>query len=198
VGRTIALAVLLLSLPAAAGYDALIGRVVQSMPPASEDLQTVAIAGLAGDTTGSVTKSLTRYLVNESDLQVSDRSMIDRILEEQALGLTGVVDPSSATQVGQIAGVDAVLYGSVREKAQSDGSIDRELTLSLVSTASGTLVWTDNDEETEKPPETATDSSETKTPYVLIIVVLAIIIVLIVTLSIVRRGGGRSPEAPTE
>jgi tetratricopeptide (TPR) repeat protein len=46
-------------------------------------------------------------------LKVVDRADLDHILEEQRLGLTGVIDEETATEVGELLGADAILRGTV-------------------------------------------------------------------------------------
>lgn len=44
---------------------------------------------------------------------VIERSQLERILEEHKLGLSGIIDQSTAVEVGKMAGVDAVVFGSI-------------------------------------------------------------------------------------
>ncbi len=69
-------------------------------------LQAQAISSIAGS--------------GDPFLKVVDRENMDRILAEQRMGLSGVVDQASAVQVGNIIGAKAVLMGdliSCREEA---------------------------------------------------------------------------------
>ncbi|MEW6684696.1 MAG: DUF6340 family protein [Candidatus Edwardsbacteria bacterium] len=52
-------------------------------------------------------------LVEPGYYQLIERAQIDKVMQELALGQTGVVDESTAKQVGKILGVDAVIFGSV-------------------------------------------------------------------------------------
>ena len=56
-------------------------------------------------------------------LKVVDRENIDRILAEQRLGLSGVVDEQTAVQVGNLIGAQAVLMGSVVEYREGGENI---------------------------------------------------------------------------
>ena len=49
-----------------------------------------------------------------------ERSELERILQEHALNLSGVVDATTAAQVGQLLGVDAVLLGEVLTYSTED------------------------------------------------------------------------------
>jgi len=55
---------------------------------------------------------LTTALIQSNRFQVLERSQLDIILEEQALGLTGAVDEETAVDVGKLLGIDAVVVGS--------------------------------------------------------------------------------------
>jgi len=45
--------------------------------------------------------------------KVIERGEIAQVLKEQKLGMTGLVDPKTASKVGRILGVDAVIFGTV-------------------------------------------------------------------------------------
>jgi TolB-like protein len=57
---------------------------------------------------------LTTALIQTNRFQVLERSQLDKILEEQALGLTGAIDDETAVDVGELIGIDAVVVGSSR------------------------------------------------------------------------------------
>lgn len=54
-------------------------------------------------------------------LRVVDRENIERILEEQRLGLSGVVDEQTAVRVGNLIGAQAVLMGNVIDYREEPG-----------------------------------------------------------------------------
>ncbi|MGH7598188.1 MAG: CsgG/HfaB family protein [bacterium] len=47
--------------------------------------------------------------------KVIERAQLERILEEQKLGMTGVIDASTAAQIGKGIGVDGVVCGSITQ-----------------------------------------------------------------------------------
>jgi curli biogenesis system outer membrane secretion channel CsgG len=57
---------------------------------------------------------LTTALIQTNRFQVLERTQLDKILEEQALGLTGAIDDETAVDVGELIGIDAVVVGSSR------------------------------------------------------------------------------------
>lgn len=86
---------------------------------------TVAVVEFT-DLQGNVT-DFGRFLAEElvtrlGDLEkfkVIERQLLNKIIAEQKLSLTGIVDPASAKQLGKILGVDAIVAGSVTNLAQS-------------------------------------------------------------------------------
>jgi TolB-like protein len=55
---------------------------------------------------------LTTALIKSNRFKVFERLQLDKILEEQALGLTGAIDDETAVDVGKILGIDAIVVGS--------------------------------------------------------------------------------------
>lgn len=63
--------------------------------------------------------------VNDPFLKVVDRENLDRILEEQRLSLSGVVDEQTAVRVGNLMGAHAVLMGTVVDYREIPGQLRR-------------------------------------------------------------------------
>jgi len=61
--------------------------------------------------------------VNINRFKVIERALLEKILEEQKLGMSGVIDVSTAAEIGKGIGVDAVVVGSVT-RASNALSID--------------------------------------------------------------------------
>jgi TolB-like protein len=51
--------------------------------------------------------------VNINRFKVIERALLEKILEEQKLGMSGILDASTAAEIGKGIGVDAVVVGSV-------------------------------------------------------------------------------------
>ncbi len=62
-----------------------------------------------------ISEELVTDLFTIGGLDIVERSMLDRILGEAKLGETGVIDPETATKVGKIAGVDAIVTGTITD-----------------------------------------------------------------------------------
>jgi TolB-like protein len=61
----------------------------------------------------SVTEKLVTQLVNLRRFRVIERSALDKIMEEQKLGMTGFVDDETAVKVGKLAGADLIVLGRI-------------------------------------------------------------------------------------
>lgn len=80
-------------------------------------------ADLAPKVQAYATTALTE--VNDPFLKIVDRENIERILEEQRLGLSGVVDEQTAVRVGNLMGAQAVLMGTVIDYQEVTGTARR-------------------------------------------------------------------------
>ena len=60
--------------------------------------------------------------VKTSIFSFVERSEMERIIKEQRLGMTGLIDDSQAAQVGKILGIDAIITGSTYWKESSENS----------------------------------------------------------------------------
>ncbi|NPV53068.1 MAG: hypothetical protein HPY71_06045 [Firmicutes bacterium] len=54
-------------------------------------------------------------LVKTGQFDVIERERLDTIMQEQGFGATGMVDPSTAAQIGRLLGVQAMILGSVTQ-----------------------------------------------------------------------------------
>lgn len=59
-----------------------------------------------------IANMLSTTLASSRQIRVVERVQLDKILEEMQLGMTGLLDPSTAAQVGKIAGAQYVVIGS--------------------------------------------------------------------------------------
>lgn len=69
--------------------------------------------GQAGNISESITDKMITQLVNLKRFRVIERSAIDKVLKEQAFGMTDMVDLQTAAKVGKLAGADAIVIGSI-------------------------------------------------------------------------------------
>ena len=62
---------------------------------------------------GIVAEWFTTTLVKDGRFEVVERALLQKIIAEQKLGMTGLINESSSTQIGQILGVKIIITGSV-------------------------------------------------------------------------------------
>ncbi len=116
------LAALLLAAAPAVAYEKEIDELAAAMTTkiASAGKGTVAVVDFT-DLNGSVTE-LGRFLAEElsaalagagSGFEIVDRTHLKSILQEHKLAATGIIDPATARQLGKIAGVDALVTGTL-------------------------------------------------------------------------------------
>jgi TolB-like protein len=87
----------------------------------------------------ALTDKMVSQLVNLRRFKVIERTALDKVLKEQELQVSGVVDDATAVKVGRVAGADAiVLVNVVEHEASSRVSarvIDTETTEAIVARA---------------------------------------------------------------
>jgi len=91
--------------------------------PAQADFKKTKIAVLDFQMQGEQTNSkdmgkivaewLITGLVETGRFDVIERRLLEKLLEEQKLGVTGVIDPNSAAQLGKVLGVKIIVSGTV-------------------------------------------------------------------------------------
>ncbi len=62
-----------------------------------------------------VSDMIVTELVNADQYRVIERDQLNKILQEQDLGTSGIVTPESAAQVGKVLGVEIAVFGAVTE-----------------------------------------------------------------------------------
>lgn len=67
----------------------------------------------------SIAEMLTTALINLGRYRLIERKQLSKVLEEQALGQSGVLEAETAVAVGQIMGLDAVVVGSISQLANA-------------------------------------------------------------------------------
>ncbi|MBP1649271.1 MAG: Tetratricopeptide repeat-containing protein [Bacteroidetes bacterium] len=97
--------------------------------------------GEAKDLAEPMTEEMIAQLVTLRRFKVIERSALDKVLEEQSLQASGLVDDKTATNLGKLAGADAIVVGSLniaknRTKV-SARVIDTETGETIVAKAEG-------------------------------------------------------------
>lgn len=80
--------------------------------------------GASKDLGEIVLDKMTTVLVNKNRFKVMERASLNKILEEQKLGMSGILDAATAAKIGKGVGVDAIVMGSVVLTRNESISID--------------------------------------------------------------------------
>ncbi len=91
--------------------------------------------GGSPEVTNMVQDNMITTLYSLKRFKILERSKIDEIVKEQKLGMTGFIDPTKAVKVGKVAGVDAILTGSISSTASGVA-----ITARLIDTETGTVI----------------------------------------------------------
>ena len=66
-----------------------------------------------------LSEELITRLYDSSKFKVVERQLLNKVIAEQKLSLTGVVDPASARKLGSVLGVDAIVSGTIADRGDS-------------------------------------------------------------------------------
>jgi len=61
----------------------------------------------------ALTENLRVEIINSQQFSVVERNLLDEIMREQGLGLTGLIDPETAVEVGKLVGANIIIAGSL-------------------------------------------------------------------------------------
>lgn len=148
IGVSAAIAVSIVLLASAQGYDQQLKVLAAPLSErlASSGKKNVAVVDFT-DLTGNTTE-LGRFLAEELSVdlamvakgfRVIDRTHLKAILQENKLAATGVIDPQTARKLGQIAGVEALVTGTVTPFGDSV-----RLTVKVLDTATAEMLTATN------------------------------------------------------
>ncbi|MBI4565071.1 MAG: hypothetical protein HY716_10310 [Planctomycetes bacterium] len=82
----------------------------------------------AGRLGTSAADQLTTYLVKSRQFNVYDRKDLAKVLDEQKLGQSGIVDPATAARVGKIIAVEYVVIGTISNFGMRTEAVDAIIT----------------------------------------------------------------------
>jgi len=107
---------------------------------AEQQKTTIAVVEFT-DLQGNVTdfgrflaEELITRLFQTKKFKVIERQLLNKVLTEQDLSLTGIIDPTSAKELEKILGVDAIASGTITDLAQS-----LRVNARLISTETGEI-----------------------------------------------------------
>lgn len=86
-----------------------------------------------------VAEWLITAMVKDGRFDIIERRLLEKILQEQQVGSSGIVDPESAVRLGKVLGVKTVITGSVMKIGRTV-----EVNARLISVESGSIVAAEN------------------------------------------------------
>ncbi len=66
-----------------------------------------------------ISEELTTRLYLTGEFEVVERQLLDKIIEEQKISISGLIDESSAVELGRVLGVDAIASGTIADLGTS-------------------------------------------------------------------------------
>jgi len=97
-------------------------RVIRPAEVDMSDYRKIAVADFRGPgRSGSLAASiLTSEIFKSGYFELLERQQMQKILEEQAFSLTGAVDVATAAEIGEMLGVEALIFGEVTSYSVED------------------------------------------------------------------------------
>lgn len=83
-----------------------------------------------------VQERLTTFLVSANKVEVIERSLLKKLLEEKNLELTGLIDSQSSSEIGKILGVGAIISGTLNSLSKTKV----ELNARIIDTQTGKIL----------------------------------------------------------
>ncbi|MEW6357081.1 MAG: CsgG/HfaB family protein [Planctomycetota bacterium] len=116
------------------------------------DIKRLAVIDLHYKQSPDVGRNLANVIVAElnrsGSFEVMERSAVEKILQEQKFGTSGLVDAQTISSLGKLLGVDAVIVGEVLAFDAGDADVGRKATVGanvrVVSVESAKVVFSDS------------------------------------------------------
>ncbi|MDH4163787.1 MAG: CsgG/HfaB family protein [Nitrospirota bacterium] len=99
-------------------FDKLAREVVANVAPQKRKIAVIEFSDMNGRVTNLgkfIAEELTTRLFSTGRFEVIERQLITRVLKEQELGMTGLLDEKSTKKVGAILGVDLLVTGTTAD-----------------------------------------------------------------------------------
>jgi TolB-like protein len=120
--------------------DRLIEEAVSDLSTTELEINSLAVWEIrtqAGEVdVTAITQKLITQLVALDRFSVVSRERLSELLDEQSLSVTGTIDPGSAVELGSLIGVEGFIEGYL---AVENNRVS--LSLNLIETSSGVIVW---------------------------------------------------------
>lgn len=114
--------------------DQIMGSLDQNQKNKIAIMEFVDMQGNVSNLGKYISEELTTRLYRTGKFEVIERQLLDKIVQEQKISLSGMVDESSAVELGRILGVDAIATGTIGDLGTSV-----KVNARLISAESGKL-----------------------------------------------------------
>jgi len=71
-----------------------------------------------------VSERLTTHLASIKGIRVVERRLISKLMEEQKLNETGVIDSSTAQKIGQVLGINVIVTGTLIDLSEEETEVN--------------------------------------------------------------------------
>ncbi|MBI5573616.1 MAG: hypothetical protein HY919_03575 [Elusimicrobia bacterium] len=95
----------------------------------------------------AVAEIFTSNLAGNSDFKVIEREKLNKILEEQKLNQSGIVDENTAVKIGKILGAIDIVFGSITQLGKTIIITARVIKIETGEIYAGETVNSENEEE---------------------------------------------------
>ena len=116
----------------------LTNQIISSFNQSSvKKIAIIEFADLEGNVTQLgkfIAEELITRIFTTGKFEVVERNLLQKVLEEQQLGMTGYIDQESAISIGQLLGVEAIVTGSITNLGKSV-----KINARLISTETGSV-----------------------------------------------------------
>jgi len=123
--------------------DTMMARAIAELVKQDLTIESIAIWDIRSNTTEpdleSLKQKLITQLVNTNRFKVVVRDHLQKVIEEQSLFASGVIDNKQSKNIGTLIGADAFLNVVIHRQKDTI-----ELHLSLISAKTGTIIWTNS------------------------------------------------------
>ncbi len=144
-------------------FDNVFKRIADKLAKASARLTNKTVAVYGFEVIGRpddeyavyATEKLTHEIVENGTYAVIERSRIDEVLKEQDFSLSGAIDSGTASKIGKILSVDAVITGTIRVTDKDAEFIARIIQSEkglVLGSADERIAFQENEKNDETPP----------------------------------------------
>lgn len=91
------------------------------------DIKRIAVVHIENDHSNRIANTVGAYLQDTGEFEIFERAQLQRIMAEHNLTVTGTINESSAAEIGEMLGVEALIYGSVNSFKVYDENTEKKI-----------------------------------------------------------------------